>query len=108
MCFGEGFADFAGVLQRLLDGQRTLERDALDVLHDQVVGSNVVERADVGMIQGRDGAGFALKTLTKLSLGNLDGHDAIKARVTSLVDVAHSARTDRSENLVRPEFVAGR
>jgi hypothetical protein len=60
------------------------------------------------MIQRRDGASFALETLTELGLGNLDGHDAIKARVTSLVDIAHSARTDWRKDFVWAEFFAGR
>ena len=57
--------------QRLVEGQarrqpRTLrkhvrERLALDQLHDEVVGTDVVQRADVGMIQRRNGACLALE-----------------------------------------------
>jgi hypothetical protein len=63
-----------------------------------------MQRANVGMIQRAHAASFALKTLTELGLGNLDGHDAIEARVTSLVDIAHSARTDWRKVFVGPSF----
>jgi hypothetical protein len=60
------------------------------------------------MIQGRDGASFALETLTELGLRDFDRDDAIKARVTRLVDLAHAAGADRSEDLIRAEFSTGR
>jgi hypothetical protein len=92
------------VPQSLIQRQRTLKGLALDVLHHQVIRPHVVERANVGMIQRRHSASFALETLAELGLGNLDGHDAIQAGVTSLVDIAHSARTDWRKDFVGAEF----
>jgi len=45
-------------------------------------------------------------TLTELGLGRLDRHHAIKARVTSLVDIAHFARTNGRKDFVRIEIFA--
>ena len=104
----ERIANLHRVLQCLVERQRPLEWSPLDVLHNQVVGTHVVELADVRMIKGAYGFGFPLKPLTELGLGNLDGHDAIKARVTSLVDIAHSARTDWRKDFVGAEFFARR
>ena len=65
-------ADFGPVLQDLLHGQRPLAQTvrqslAFQVFHHQVINpilmSNIVERADVGMIQGRDRARFAVEPL---------------------------------------------
>ena len=41
------------------------QRLTLDQLHDEVIGSNIIERADVRMIHGRNDAGFAFKALTE-------------------------------------------
>lgn len=44
------------------------ERCALHILHDQVVGSDIEELADVGVIQGSYGARLTLEALGKLGL----------------------------------------
>ena len=51
--------------------QRTAKVTALDILHDQIVGTNIVAMADVGVIEKRDRAGVACKTLGKLGLETL-------------------------------------
>ena len=104
----ESIANLRGVLQRLIERQRSLERRALDVLHHQVIRPDIVERADVGMIQRRDSARFALESFAELGLGNLDRDDAIEARVAGLVHLAHAARADGRKDFVRAEFFAGR
>ena len=66
----EGRGDFNGNPQKLLSGQRALlqplrQRLSFQVLHHQKIKSllsaNVMERADIRMIQIRDGPGFPLK-----------------------------------------------
>ena len=104
----ERVANLHRVLQCLIERQRPLERRALDVLHHQVIRPNIVQRANVGMIQRRHGASFALETLTELGLGSFDRNDAIEARVASLVHFAHSARTDWRKDFVWAEFFARR
>ncbi len=64
----EGIADLRGVFQRLVERQRAFERRPVDKLHHQIVGSDVVQVADVGMIERGDGAGLALETLVEFVL----------------------------------------
>src|SRR2546426_6941882 len=93
--------------QDLLEGKRALlqpigERLAFEVLHDQevdpVMPADVVEDADVGMAQGRDGPGLALEALPPLGAGRevrgeyLDGDGPVEACVAGPVDLAHAAR----------------
>ena len=64
---------------------RPLWRLAVDEFHDQVVGSDVVERANVGMVQRSDGARLALETLAELLVRYLDGDVPAQPRVASAV-----------------------
>ena len=78
--------DLARDAQRLVERKsgrraRTLreqlgQRLAFDQLHHQVVGPDVVQRADVGMIQRRHRACFPLEALGEALGGDLDGHVA--------------------------------
>ncbi len=51
-----------------------VSRCAVDVLHDEAVRANVVARTDVGMIQRRDGAGFAFEAVGELATNDFDGY----------------------------------
>jgi hypothetical protein len=57
---------------------------------------------------GLNGASFALESLTQLGMigkmrwQDLDGDDAIQAGITGLINLAHSTRTDSSEDFVGP------
>ena len=93
--------------QRLLKGVWTLGRLALDELHHQVVGADVVNLADVGMVQRRDGFGFALEAFAELRGGNFDGDVAIQPWIVRLPHFAHAALADRRKDFVGSEFVAG-
>jgi hypothetical protein len=62
----EGILSLFPVFQRLIGWQRAFNRIALDVLHHQIVGSDIVELADVPMIQGRHGTVFALEAIREL------------------------------------------
>jgi hypothetical protein len=65
--------DLTGQAHRVLEGQprrrawtlreQVGQRLAFDELHDEIVGTDVVQRADVGMIERRDRARFALEAL---------------------------------------------
>ncbi len=66
-------SDLDGVFQRLIEGQATLlqpllERVPIHVLHDEVVDTvlfpDVVERANVRMVEAADGFGLTLETFT--------------------------------------------
>ena len=87
-------------------GKRPPERLAFDVLHHQVIRTDVMERADVRMIQRGDGASFLLKTRRVLALELFNRDDTVQPRVTRLLNLAHAARTNRRKDFVRAEFVA--
>ena len=93
----EGVRDLNRVLQRLIERQRAFlqarrERLPLQILHDQEVNSvllaDVMQCAAVWMIQGGDGAGFALEALAEIGLSSnargqdFDGDGAIEPRVS--------------------------
>src|SRR5579863_8489769 len=62
------------------------------------------------MIEAGDGFGFAVEALAQLgavgemSRKDLDGHDALEARVAGTIHLAHSDRTDSGEDFIRPKF----
>ena len=103
------------VFERLRQRQRAarrrlLERLALDVLHDQVVDvvlqADVVERADVRMIQAGDDLRFALKPLAAVRIvrqmfrQGLDRDGAVQAGVEGAIDLAHAARGDQRLDII--------
>ena len=87
-----------------------LERLPLEKLHREkgaaVVFANVVDRADIRMIEGRSGAGFAPEALQHRQLAadlvrqKLERHKAPQAGVFSLVDHPHPATADFFEHPV--------
>ncbi len=89
--------------QRLVERQCALlqplrQRLAIEILHDQEVRltflANVVEGADVRVVQGSNRSGFALEPLLQIGvigdmLGqHLDGDGAVQAGVAGFVDLA--------------------
>src|SRR5216683_591699 len=84
-------------------GNHWLQRHAIQEFHGYegtaVLLANVVNRADVGMVQCGCGLGFALKTgeclrVTGNLLGQeLEGDEAMQPRVLSLVNHTHPATT---------------
>src|SRR5580658_4365275 len=93
------------------DAKSLLERDwsfqgfAFHQLHHQVVRADIVEMADVGMIQRGNRTGLALETLAEFLCRNLDGDFSAKPRVTSQVHLAHAAGANGREDLVGAETV---
>ncbi len=112
---GEGGADLEDdpLVQRAVRDS-LLQGLTLEQLHDNeclAIGrfSDVVDRADVGVLQGCHCLRFALESLASSSrIGGvrrqqLDGHVSGKSLVTRLVDLAHATRTDGGNDLVRAE-----
>jgi hypothetical protein len=75
----EGIANLCTVLQCLIDRQRPLEQRALDVLHHEVVGTDIMERTDVWMIQCRNCLRLALESFTELGGGDFNRNVALQA-----------------------------
>jgi hypothetical protein len=55
------------------------------------------------MIQGGDVVDFALEAIAEALGGELDSYFAAHARIAGAVDLAHAARTERRQDLVRAE-----
>jgi len=76
--------------------------------------ADVVERADVRMVQRGDRLRLALKPLAELVVpgqrrrDHLDGDVAVQARVTRPVDLSHAAGAERRDDLVRPDPRSGK
>ncbi len=107
----ERVGDLAGDVQGFVErngafGDALEERRAFDDLHYEIVGADVVQGADVRVIEGSDGSGFALESLGEAVGGNLDRDFASEARIAGAIDLAHATRADERENLVRTEFLA--
>ena len=88
---------------RLVGGEWASDRSAVDILHDQVIGTDIVELTDIRVIQSRNGAHLPLKPLRELRTRNLDGNQPVQARVARLVDLAHPPDVDQGKDLVRAQ-----
>ena len=93
--------------QRFVKVQRTAQVLPFDIFHDEVVGANVVEVADIGVVQCGDGACLAAEALAERFFGNFDCDVAPQPRVARPVHLAHSAGANEREDLVRAEPRAG-
>ncbi len=106
--------DLFGDLQPLLQRNRALpdslrQRWTLDQLHHQVIRPDVVQVADVGVIQQRgDGVDFARETIAEALSGNLDRYFATHAGIAGPVYLAHPARANPREDLVGSQASPGR
>ena len=102
----ERVCDFDGERKKSLDLHGTsadpvLERCALEQLHGDeglsVLIADVMDGADVGMVQSRRGLRFSLKASQRLGFAGdvfrqeLEGHEAMQADVLGLIDHTHPA-----------------
>ena len=112
----ERVGDLRAELEHFVERQRAL-RDAIlqrlpvEQLHHHELAlpacdADVVERADVRVIEVRDDARFALEALDRFGVGagfvgqELDRDLAAKARVFRFVDHAHAAGAEARQDLV--------
>ena len=94
-----------------------LQRFPFDELENQdrrvLSLDDVEERADVGMIDVRDEARFAIDAHETVGIvgercrQDLDGDVPSKANIARSVHLAHGAVTQQAHNLIRPEPFAG-
>src|SRR5262245_30848383 len=127
----EGISQFDGIADHILNRKRTShepirQRMSFEVLHDKETNrfaacgsdfnrlADVVHGADVGVIEGGDGASFAFEAGPSISVQrklfgkNLDGDRAIESYVSRLVYLAHAAGTNQPDDLVGSEANTGR
>ena len=106
-------------VERLVERQRTYaidaigERLALDELHHEeietVLVADVVQHADVGVVEPRDGDGLALEALAEALVfgqpgrNHLDGDHAVEAGVAAAIDLAHAADAEERQDFVGAE-----
>jgi hypothetical protein len=82
----------------------------LDVFHhqelDAILIADIVERANVRVIQTRNGPSFQLESFAKFRLvrqcgrQNLDRSNAIQPRVACAIDLSHPTRADQCQDFV--------
>ena len=114
-------ADLHAVVDHLARGQRPgleplAQGLALEQLEDDVVdtlvGADVVDGEDVGVVQGGDGAGLALEAAQPLGVGggigreDLEGDLAPETGVAGPVDLPHAPGAEGREDLVRADTAA--
>jgi len=92
--------------QNLLDLHWPMQRPALDVFQNQVIRPNIVDLADVRMIQRGNRPRLCLEACAVLPLQLLDRDDAVEPRVAGLPHPSHAAFTNRRNQFVWAEFVA--
>src|SRR5215831_7871106 len=92
--------DLSRVFHRLYYRQWTSQRVALDELHHQIIGTDVVEMADVWMVQRRYYPRFLRESLAEAHSAHLDCDLAREPRVSGPVDLAHAACGDERFNAV--------
>ena len=110
--------DLARDVDGFIDRQRTARQPARDrlpveVLHDEIVEArvvaDVVDAADVRVLEARDRFGLAFEPLAHVGRDrfgagdDLDGDEPIEARIARAVDLAHAALAERIDDLVRSE-----
>src|ERR1019366_2988406 len=85
-----------------------MERLAFKQLHHEVVGANVVQRANVRMVQGRCRVHLSGEAIAETLGGNLDCHVAPHPRIVGAVHFAHAARADGRDDFIRTKASSGR
>ena len=65
VCMAERVGDLDGQANGFIERERAFELRAFDELHDEVVGSDVEQGADVGVVERGDGLGLALEPLAE-------------------------------------------
>src|SRR6516164_8999219 len=102
MCRLQSAGDLDCQPHGLLSLQGASQRAALDVLQHERLRPNVVDLADMRMIQRGNRTRFLLESSRVLGLQPLNRDDAVQPRVARLPDLTHAARPERRQNFVRP------
>jgi hypothetical protein len=107
-----------GFVQDGIDVERAapktlLERLALEQLHDEVrpavLLADVIQGADIRVVQRRNGARFPLEPRDAVPIAlrrgrqHLDGDAAAETSVRGAINLAHAARPDGGEDFIRTE-----
>ena len=97
-----------------LDAERTVQRGALHVLEHQIAGADIMDLADVRMIQRRNRPRLLLEAADAIRVGgkrlgeDLDRHVTTKTRVARAIHLAHAAGADQRDDFIRANLRAQR
>jgi hypothetical protein len=100
----KAFGDLRSGFDHLSKGQRAAAQDlaerlTLDQFHDHVVGADVVDGDDIGMIQGRGCLGFSFKSSFAL-LHHLQRDIPSEAGIAGTIDFSHATRANYTDDLI--------
>ena len=106
---GQCIGDLSGVGQgfrerKSFPGNQLLQRFAVDELHDQVVRSDVIERANIRMIQSGHRPGFEFEPLAEFGFGDLDCNCPAQARVARFPYFGHTAGAELAIDFIRSQL----
>src|SRR5262249_49745672 len=79
---------------------------ALQQFHHQIVRADVIESANVRMIQRRNRTRLSLETGAELRVGEFDGDSAAEPRIDGAKDFAHAALAEFAFDFIRSEASA--
>src|ERR1700722_7032602 len=102
----ESVRDLSSNAQRVGQRQRSCERPAFDVLQHQVIRPDVVDLANMRMIQRGDCTRFLLEPGSVVALQLLNGDDATKTCVACLPHFTHATGTEGREDFVGPQTIS--
>lgn len=117
--FGDLGDDFEGFFfgEGLSGGEFVVDGAAFDELHDEVVEAagltDVNGLDDVVVVELSGGASLAVEAVDEFAVfghtsrEDLDGDDAIEAKLAGAIDGCHCARADLIENLVAGDLLGG-
>src|SRR5215813_12682067 len=98
MCCFECVRNLSGIVQRRFQWQRSFRTLALHQFHHEVIGTDVVQGADIRMIECGDCTNFTRETLSESLPRNLDGYVAPGPRILCTIDRSHTAGSDERRN----------
>jgi len=84
------------------------QRRPFHQFHHQIILPDVVEMADIGMVERRDGSRFLAEAVAELFGSDFDGYLAADARIAGAIDFSHPAFAEFGSNLVRSYARSGR
>ena len=73
------------------------QRRSFHKLHHQVIRADIVELANIWMIQRRNRPGFTFKMIRELPLAEFDGHVTADTGIVRFPDFSHAASAERRQ-----------
>jgi len=104
----QSLQNLARIVYSLFPRQWTCQRHALDELHHEVVGADVMQRADMRMIERRHGTSFPFKPFAEVGFRHFQRHGAIQASIARLPDFTHATLAQRRDQGIGTELVVRR